>query len=101
METLIHTLVLSPMIMDITSSPVLLNVSDDVSLTCMAMGGPRLVLTWNRDGSVVTNGAMGLDILTHNITMAGDNDYGNYTCRATIDDMEMIESVLVVGMYTH
>lgn len=88
------------MIMDITLSPVLLNVSDSASLTCMAMGGPRLVLTWRRrDGTVVTTGKMGLDTLTHNITITSDDDFGNYTCNAVIDGMEMIQSVLVVGMY--
>ena len=78
-------------------SPVLLIVSDAGSLTCMGMGGPRLELTWDRDGTVVANGAMGNDVLQYNFT-ANNDTFGTYTCNATIDDMGMSQSVDVVGM---
>jgi len=81
------------------SSVLLLNFSNSANLTCKAMGGPRLLLEWIRNGNNVTSGEMGDDVLTYTITMA-NGDFGNYTCQATIDDMMMTQSVLVVGMYT-
>ena len=86
------------MIIAITpSSPLLLNVNDDVSLTCMGMGGPRLVLTWEIADTRVANGPMGSDILQHNFT-ANKDTFGTYTCISTIDNMEMSKSVDVIGM---
>ena len=64
------------------SSPLLLIVSDAASLTCMGMGGPRLELTWDRDGTVVANGAMGIDMLQYDFTVNNDT-FGTYTCSAT------------------
>ena len=92
------TLVLSPIIMSFTPSLSLLNVSDTLSLVCDALGGPRLVIIIQRDGTMVATGMMGDDRVVYNIT-ASDDTFGNYTCIATIDDMEMSESVLVVGTY--
>lgn len=80
------------------SAPILLTVNDSASLTCMGMGGPRLVLIWNRDGIIVANGAVGSDILQHNFT-ANNDTFGIYTCISTIDNMEVSKSVNVVGMY--
>ena len=87
------------MIIAITpSAPISLNVNDNASITCMGMGGPRLVLTWDRDGTIVANGAMGSDFLQHNFT-ANNDTFGTYTCISTIDNMEVSKSVHVVGMY--
>ena len=94
------TLVLTPMITAITpSSPLLRSVNDNVSLTCMGMGGPRLVLTWEMADARVANGAMGGDILQYNFT-ANNDTFGTYTCISTIDNMETSKSVDVVGMYS-
>ena len=84
----------------VTPSPfLLLNVNDIANLICMGMGGPRLVLTWERDGIItVANGMMGGDTLQHNFTVTNDN-FGNYTCNAVIDNMQTSDSVIVVGMY--
>ena len=79
-------------------SQLFLNVDDDGSLICDALGGPRLVITILRDGTVVENGIMGDSRVVYNFT-ASNNSFGNYTCIATIDDMEANESTLVVGMY--
>ena len=87
---------MTPMVTVNESSQLLLNVNDSDSLMCMGMGGPRLVLTWDRDGEVVDTGMMGDDTLQHHLT--ADNDtFGNYTCTATIDDMNVSQSVEVVG----
>ena len=94
------TLVLSPMITSFTPAPqLLLEVNESGSLVCNALGGPRLVITIERDGSVFENGTMGDDIVEYNF-MANNETFGNYTCTAMIDDMEMNESTLVVGMST-
>ena len=86
------------MIMSFTPPQSLLNVNDDGSLVCDALGGPRLVITIQREGSTVATGTMGDDRLVYNFT-AIDGTLGDYTCSAAIDNMEMSESVLVVGMY--
>ena len=88
---------MTPMVTINQSSPLLLNVSDVASLMCMGMGGPRLVLTWDRDSIAVVNGTMVDDTLQHSFT-ANNNTFGTYTCTATIDDMAMFQSVDVVGM---
>ena len=78
------------------SSPLLLTVRDTANLTCMGMGGPRLELTWDRDGTVVANGTMGNGILQHGFT-ANNDTFGTYTCTATIDDMGISQSIYVAG----
>ena len=88
---------LTPVIVSITSSPVLLQFGDSVNLTCIAMGGPRLVLVWQRDGMDIVNGIMGDSMVTRIITSASNNDLGNYTCRVTVDSEQMESTILVVG----
>ena len=89
------------MILSFDPSLSLLDVNDSGSLVCNAMGGPRLVITIRReDGSMVANGTMGYDSLVYNFT-ADNNTFGNYICSAAIDDMQISESALVVGMYKH
>ena len=86
------------MITSFTPLPqLLLDVNNTGSLGCDALGGPRLVITIERDGIVVENGTMGNDRVVYNFT-ASNETFGNYTCTATIDDMQMNESMLVVGM---
>ena len=92
----ITTAVLTPMILTMTSSPVLLQVGDAVNLTCMALGGPRLTLAWRRDGMDIVNGMTGDGTITHMIMSASNNDLGNYTCRAAIDSEQMELDVFVV-----
>ena len=66
---------------------------------CDALGGPRLILTIQREnGTSVATGAMGDNSLTYNF-MSGSGIFGEYTCNADIDDRQITESVLVVGMY--
>ena len=90
--------VLSPVITSFTASPLLLNVNDTGNLRCDALGGPRLRLTVRRGGdTVVATGAMGDNSLTYNF-MPSDNSFGQYTCNANIDERQINESVLVVGM---
>ena len=87
-----------PTITTTPSFPLLLDVNDSACLICMGMGGPRLMLTWDRDGSIVVNGAMGNDMLQYNFT-ANNNTFGTYNCIGAIDDMEVSESIDVVGTY--
>lgn len=90
-----------PMVTDVTLSPPLLNVNDRANLTCMGLGGPRLVLTWwSEDGSIVATGTRGTDVLVYNFT-ADKDKFGKYTCTATIDDMQMTGSLFVVGECQH
>ena len=97
------TSVLSPLIMSFTHlgftpfSFLLLDVDDKGSLICDALSGPRLVITILRDGTVVENGIMGESRVFYNFT-ASNSSFGTYTCIATIDDMEVNESTLVIGM---
>ena len=51
----IYFIVMTPVVIIMQSSPLLIIVNDSASLTCMGMGGPRLELTWDRDGTVVAN----------------------------------------------
>ena len=89
---------MSPMITRFTPLPqLLLDVNDTGSLGCDAMGGPRLVITIQREDGIVVTGAMGDERVVYNFT-ASNETFGNYTCTATIDDMQMNESMLVVGM---
>ena len=93
------TVVLTPVV-SVTSSPsapLLLTVNDSATLTCMGMSGPRLVLIWDRDGATVIDGDLGNDTLEYSFT-ADNETFGNYTCTATIDDMNATESVEVIGM---
>ena len=76
---------------------LLLNVSDSTMLTCIGLGGPRLVLTWEKDNITIKTGEIGNDVLQLNFTANIDN-FGNYTCNAIIDDMQISQSLLVVGM---
>ena len=95
---MISITVLTPVIAPIMpSSPVLLQSGDSVNLTCSAMGGPRLVLAWQRDGMDIVTGMMGDSMVTRIITSASNNDLGNYTCLVIIDSEQMESTVLVVG----
>ena len=76
-------------------SPVLTQVGDMINLTCTAMGGPRLVLSWLRNGIEVAGGKMGNFTLTFSLSLFDSCDFGNYTCTATIDDMQQSSTVLV------
>ena len=79
-------------------SPLLLEVNDDANVSCMGMGGPRLVLTLERGSNLIVRGEMGNDTLHYNF-IAGDDSFGTYTCNAVIDEMMMTETILVVGKY--
>ena len=97
----LFAVVLSPVITSFTASPLLLIVNDTGNLTCVAQGGPRLRLTIQRGGStIVATGAMGDNSLMYNFIPSDDN-FGQYTCNAIIDDRQINESVLVVGMYKY
>jgi len=85
--------VLTPVIHTISMSPTLLQVGITINLTCEAMGGPRLLLAWLRNGAEITSGNMGMATLT--LSSIDGCDFGNYTCIATIDDMQESSTVLV------
>ena len=87
------------MIVDITTSPVLLQSGGGASLNCTAMGGPRLQLQWLRNEGAVDAGMLGQQMFTHSIVTASTDDVGNYTCRATIDSEQVEQSVMVVGEF--
>ena len=91
---------LPPVIVSITSSPVLLQFGNMTTLNCSAMGGPRLNLTWHRNGMDVAMGIIGDQVVTHNIVLTGNDDIGDYTCRATIDTMQVEETVTVIGKFS-
>ena len=89
---------MTPVVIIMQSSPLLLIVRDTANLTCMGMSGPRLELTWDRDGTVVANGTMGNGILQHGFT-ANNDTFGTYTCTDTIDDMGYLNQyMLLVGV---
>ena len=77
-------------------SPLPLQVGDAINLTCGALGGPRLMLSWLKNGTEIVRGKMGIDVLNFVLNTTDDCDLGNYTCIATIDDMYEFYSVLVV-----
>ena len=80
------------------SQDIVVNVGDEVSLTCSAQGHPKPVITWVKDDIRVTNGnrfvlqASG-DL---NIKEIGKNDEGNYQCLAKNDVGTEIKTVRVV-----
>lgn len=88
--------VLTPVILTIPMSPVTLQVGDAINFTCGALGGPRLKLSWLKDGTEIASSIMGNDVLNFALNTTDDCDFGNYTCIATADDMHEFYSVLVV-----
>ena len=93
-----HFIVLIPVVTITPSFLLLLNVNDVATLICVGMGGPRLMLTWDKDGVIVADGKMGDDIVQYNFV--GNNiNFGTYSCTAAIDDLEVSQSVDVVGTY--
>ena len=83
---------LLPTITDITIVPtppsvgiLLHQFNDDVSLTCTAEGGPRIMTRWQFDnGSTVANGSSSV---TYNVSSLSTNHTGVYYCVAIIDGM--------------
>ena len=88
--------VLTPVVLTMSMSPIPLQVGDAINLTCAALGGPRLMLSWLKDGTEIVSGKMGVDVLNFTLNTTDDCGFGNYTCIATIDDMHEFSTVLVV-----
>lgn len=89
--------VLTPVILTILPmSPISLQIGDIISLTCTALGGPRLVLTWLKNGTEVAANQMGISTLDFTLNLTDSCDFGNYTCNAAIDGMQESSTVLVV-----
>ena len=92
------TTVLTPVILTLLPvSPILTQVGDTINLTCRGLGGPRLVLSWLKNSSEVASGQMGMTSLTFSLDLFDGCDFGNYTCTATIDDMQQSSTVLVAA----
>ena len=89
--------VLPPNITSITIVPspsndnnILLQFNDNVSLTCAAEGGPRLVTRWQfNDGSTINTVAsdIGSGSVTYEVPSLSTEHAGDYYCEAIIDEM--------------
>jgi len=88
-----------PMITTAPPNPVLLRVSDSYLLSCEAAGGPQLVITWMKGDQVLQTGNIGDTVLNFFILSATYEDENNYTCTATIDDVQVFNSTSVIGKY--
>ena len=88
--------VLTPVILRIPLSITSLQVGDAINLTCIALGGPRLVLQWLKDNATIASGQMGISVLNFALNTTDNCDFGNYTCIAMIDDMLESYTTLVI-----
>ena len=87
--------VLQPNITDITISPItsddgslLHEFNSNVSLTCTAEGGPRIMTRWQfDDGSTVETVANDSSSVTYEISSLSTDHTGVYYCEAVIDGM--------------
>ena len=72
-----------------TNDDILLHeLSDTVSLTCTAKGGPRIMTRWQfSNGSSVQTVANGGSSVTYNISSISIDHAGIYYCEAIIDGM--------------
>ncbi len=80
------------------SQDMVVNVGDQVSLTCVTQGDPKPLITWVKDDIRVTNGNR---FVLHasgelSIKEIGKNDEGNYQCVAKNDVGSDIKTVRVV-----
>ena len=96
MVCLLSCTVLPPNITDISITPspsnnnILLQFNDTVSLTCTAVGGPRLVTRWQfNDGSTINTVAndIGSVSVTYEVPSLSTGHTGDYYCEAIIDGM--------------
>ena len=88
--------VLTPVILSIPLPTISLQVGAAINLTCMALGGPRLVLFWLKDGIKIAHGEIGISVLNFALNTTDNCDFGNYTCIAIIDDMQEFYTTLVI-----
>ena len=80
------------------SQDLVVNVGDEVSLTCSARGRPKPVITWVKDDIRVTNGNRFVLQPSGDLSIKeiGKNDEGNYQCLAKNDVGTEIKTVRVV-----
>ena len=85
--------VLQPNITDImftpplTGSSLLLNFTNNQSMTCTASGGPRIMTMWQFNNGSLSTVVTGSNSVTHTISSSSTSDTGTYHCVATIDGM--------------
>ena len=92
---MISYIVLQPNITDITITPspsnngsLLHQFNSNVSLTCTAEGGPRIMTRWQfDDGSTVETVANDSSSVTYEISSLSTDHTGVYYCEAIIDGM--------------
>jgi len=82
-------------------SPVLLQVNDSYLLSCVAAGGPRLVIIWMKGDQVLSTGDTGDAVLNFLIPSATYEDENDYTCTATIDGAQVTNTTSVIGKNGH
>jgi hypothetical protein len=77
---------------------MVVNVGEQVSLTCVTDGHPKPVTTWVKDGIRVTNGNRFVVQSTGELSIKeiGKTDEGNYECVAKNDVGSVVKTVRVV-----
>jgi hypothetical protein len=77
---------------------MVVNVGDQVSLTCVTQGDPTPVITWVKDDIRVTNGNRFVLQPSGELSIAeiGKNDEGNYQCVARNELGSAVKTVRVV-----
>ena len=80
------------------SQDMVVNVGDQVSLTCVTQGEPKPLITWVKDDIRVTNGNRFVLQASGELGIKeiGKNDEGNYQCVAKNDVGSDIKTVRVV-----
>ena len=80
------------------SQDMVVNVGDQVSLTCVTQGDPKPLITWVKDDIRVTNGNRFVLQASGELSIKeiGKNDEGNYQCVAKNDVGSDIKTVRVV-----
>ena len=77
-------------------SPALLNQTDNVTFTCVAMGGPGNSFQWSHNGQDLS----GETTSTLTLTNISTSDDGNYTCTVSNSAGSGSDVAMLIGMYS-
>ena len=99
-HSMLFYVVLTPSIASIPMTPLLLQAFSSTVLTCNALGGPRLIISWYRENQLLLSGQIGDTSLTYDISNANITDIGDYTCVAVVNDRHINSTVInILGKY--
>ena len=78
-----------PSITGIPLTPLMLQASSTVTITCAALGGPRLIISWYKGNQLISSGQIGETSLSYNIFNANVTNNGDYMCVAAVNEYQV------------